>query len=66
MSKKKKIKIPEEAGCFDCMEKMGGKLPKGWVGTISQMKCPYCGEEKGIPSVSDFMWDEHGAGYVWD
>lgn len=45
--------------CHECAVSKGGKLPKGWVGTVMCSDCEYCGA-KGLTMIPirDFRWSE--------
>lgn len=58
-------KLPYGIICFDCAIKMGAKCQGGH--TVYEDKCPYCKEQKGVSTISDYIWPkEYGVNYVWD
>lgn len=51
--------------CFSCAKSLGGKAPH--VFTQSTAVCPYCENEKGVSTITDYHWPrEWKVDYVWD
>lgn len=65
MTKKPKTPLPHSTICFDCAKKIGGKAEGAF--TVSMSICPYCKQEKGTSTITDYHWPkEYNVRYIWD
>ena len=63
---KKKVNLPHGYICSDCAIERGAKWPKNHVATRHDAVCPYCNKEKGLCSVTDWLWNGEKNLKTWD
>ena len=58
--------LPYSFICRYCAERKGAKPITGHICTMHQDVCKYCGKEKELSGINDFIWPDRKQKHAWD